>query len=73
MLDRNGIGGNKRFKRTGNSPTTPDAQMFEGKSSPVLSSILGGFASSVQKASAFSFLFRLTTYPNNLRVMRLVE
>ena len=47
MLDRNGIGGNKRFKRTGNSPTTPDAQMFEGKSLPVLASLLGGFASSV--------------------------
>ena len=47
MLDRNGIGGHKKVKQTGNSPTTLDAQMFEGKSSPVLSSILGGFASSV--------------------------
>lgn len=47
MLDRNGIDGNKRFKRTGNSTTTPNAQMFEVKSSPALSSILGGFASSV--------------------------
>ena len=47
MLDRNGIGGNKRFKGTGNSPTTSDAQMFEGKSSPALASLLGGFASSV--------------------------
>ena len=28
MIDRNGVGGNMRFERTSNSPTTLDAQMI---------------------------------------------
>ena len=73
MLDRNGIGGNTRFKLTRYSPTTLDAQMFGRKSSPALSSILCRFASSVLKASACTFLLRLTSCPSSLRVIKLVE